>query len=78
MCSNRKLLARETVLSNVCERRMQSIIVEEIDWVTGYSLAVLLSRVVYVGPPLWFGGQSSWLQIRRPGYDSRLYQKKKM
>jgi ribosomal protein L37E len=30
-----------------------------------------------VGPPLWSSGQSSWLQIRRPGFDSRHYQKKK-
>jgi hypothetical protein len=28
-------------------------------------------------PPLWYSGQSSWLQIRRPGFDSRHYQKKK-
>jgi hypothetical protein len=28
-------------------------------------------------PPLWSSGQSSWLQIRRPGLDSRHYQKKK-
>jgi hypothetical protein len=28
-------------------------------------------------PPLWSSGQSSWLQIRRPGFDSRHYQKKK-
>jgi hypothetical protein len=27
-------------------------------------------------PPLWSSGQSSWLQIRRPGFDSRYYQKK--
>jgi hypothetical protein len=27
--------------------------------------------------PLWSSGQSSWLQIRRPGFDSRQYQKKK-
>jgi hypothetical protein len=27
-------------------------------------------------PPLWSSGQSSWLQIRRPGFDSRHYQKK--
>jgi hypothetical protein len=27
-------------------------------------------------PPLWSSGQSSWLQIRRPGLDSRHYQKK--
>jgi hypothetical protein len=26
--------------------------------------------------PLWSSGQSSWLQIRRPGFDSRHYQKK--
>jgi hypothetical protein len=30
------------------------------------------------GPPLWSSGQSSWLQIRRPGFDSRDYQKKKV
>jgi hypothetical protein len=29
------------------------------------------------GSPLWYSGQSSWLQIRRPGFDSRHYQKKK-
>jgi hypothetical protein len=29
---------------------------------------------MYVGPPLWSSGQSSWLQIRRPGFDSRHYQ----
>jgi hypothetical protein len=31
-----------------------------------------------VRPPLWSSGQSSWLQIRRPGFDSRHYQKKKV
>jgi hypothetical protein len=30
----------------------------------------------YTGPPLWSSDQSSWLQIRRPGFDSRHYQKK--
>jgi hypothetical protein len=29
-------------------------------------------------PPLWSSGQSSWLQIRMPGFDSRHYQKKKV
>jgi hypothetical protein len=29
-----------------------------------------------IGPPLWSSGQSFWLQIRRPGFDSRHYQKK--
>jgi hypothetical protein len=28
-------------------------------------------------PPLWSSGQSSWLQIQRPGFDSRHYQEKK-
>jgi hypothetical protein len=27
-------------------------------------------------PPLWSSGQSSWLQIRRPGFNSRHYHKK--
>jgi hypothetical protein len=27
---------------------------------------------------MWSSGQSSWLQIRRPGFDSRHYQKKKV
>jgi hypothetical protein len=34
-------------------------------------------RSYSVRPPLWSSGQSSWLQIRRPGFDSRHYQKKK-
>jgi hypothetical protein len=32
---------------------------------------------VCVWPPLWSSGQSSWLQIWRPGFDSRHYEKKK-
>jgi hypothetical protein len=31
----------------------------------------------WVQLPLWSSGQSSWLQIRRPGFDSRNYPKKK-
>jgi hypothetical protein len=27
-------------------------------------------------PSLWSSGQSSWLQIRRPGYESRHYHEK--
>jgi hypothetical protein len=30
-----------------------------------------------IRPPLWSSGQSPWLQIRRPGFDSRHYEKKK-
>jgi hypothetical protein len=29
-------------------------------------------------PPLWSSGESFWLQIRRPGFDSRRYQKEKI
>jgi hypothetical protein len=29
-------------------------------------------------PPLWSSGQRYWLQIQRPGFDSRHYQKKKV
>jgi hypothetical protein len=28
-----------------------------------------------MGQPLWSSGQSSWLQIRRPGFDSQHYHK---
>jgi hypothetical protein len=37
----------------------------------------LLLHIVCLRPPLWSSGQSSWLQIRRPGFNSRHYQKKK-
>jgi hypothetical protein len=38
-----------------------------------------IKQITYcVGPPLWSSGQSSWLQIRRPGFDSPHYQKKKV
>jgi hypothetical protein len=31
-------------------------------------------RVLLPRPPLWSSGQSSWLQIRKSGFDSRRYQ----
>jgi hypothetical protein len=37
-----------------------------------------LATVALKQPPLWSSGQSSWLQIRRPGFDSWHYQKKKV
>jgi hypothetical protein len=33
--------------------------------------------IIVYRPPLWSSGQSFWLQIRRPSFDSRHYQKKK-
>jgi hypothetical protein len=41
-----------------------------------YQRNILLSILHW--PPLWSSGQSSWLQIRRPGLDSRHYKKKKV
>jgi hypothetical protein len=38
---------------------------------------IMLSISIY-RPPLWSSGQSSLLQIQRPGFDSRHYQKKKV
>jgi hypothetical protein len=35
---------------------------------------IKVSPVGVDGPPLWSSGQSSWLQIRGPGFDSRHYQ----
>jgi hypothetical protein len=37
-----------------------------------------LSALQILWPPLWSSDQNSWLQIRRPGFDSRHYQKKKV
>jgi hypothetical protein len=34
--------------------------------------------IMFDGPPLWSIGQSSWLQVRKPGFDSRHHQKKKL
>jgi hypothetical protein len=38
----------------------------------------MILRYVLKKPPLWSSGQRSWIQIRRPGFDSRHYQKKKV
>jgi hypothetical protein len=43
----------------------------------GYESNLIGFKVKWV-PPLWSSGQSSWLQIRRPGFDSRHFQKKKV
>jgi hypothetical protein len=34
--------------------------------------------LLVIRSPLWSSGQSSWLQIRRPGFDSWHYQEKKV
>jgi hypothetical protein len=36
----------------------------------------LLHVYTIIPSPLWYSGQSSWLQIWRPEFDSRHYQKK--
>jgi hypothetical protein len=42
-----------------------------------YRVCILRQYCLRLWPPLWSSGQSSWLQIRRPRFDSRHYQKKK-
>jgi hypothetical protein len=43
------------------------------------TLSTQLSLVkLLLQPPLWCSGQSSWLEIRRPGFYSRHYQKNVM
>jgi hypothetical protein len=44
--------------------------------VNSYTSLILFIFIIH-WPPLWSSGQSSWLQIRRHGFDSRHYQKKK-
>jgi hypothetical protein len=41
-----------------------------------YELNLYICYVEESRPPLWSSGQSSWLQIRGLGFDSRHYQKK--
>jgi hypothetical protein len=60
--------ATSTVIQNVIHNRQNTL--DSTSRV--FQLYVDLPR-----PPLWSGGQSSWLQIRRPGFNSRHYQKKK-
>jgi hypothetical protein len=51
---------------------------ENIKWNAAAQLRKIPKRSLPLRPPLWSSGQSSWLQIRRPGFDSRHYQKKKV
>jgi hypothetical protein len=44
----------------------------------GIKVKVNLSLCLLNWPPLWSSGQSSWLQIRRLGFDFRHYQKIKV
>jgi hypothetical protein len=43
-----------------------------------YYLLLFVFFYILTRPPLWSSGQSSWLQIRRPGFDARNFQKKKV
>jgi hypothetical protein len=42
------------------------------------SLQMKIALISHEGPPLWSSGQTSWLKIRRTGFDSRHYLKKKL
>jgi hypothetical protein len=39
-----------------------------------YFSLCIFEHYVFIGSPLWSSGHSSWLQIQRPGFDSRRYQ----
>jgi hypothetical protein len=47
-------------------------------WKSNFSYLINLKCMSSLGPPLWSSGQSSLLQIRRPEFDSRHFQKKKV
>jgi hypothetical protein len=34
---------------------------------------IIFTSIVFIRPPPWSSGQSSWLQIQRSGFDSRRY-----
>jgi hypothetical protein len=55
-------------------------ILPDLSWIrpTGFHCLWFRNTNSFTGPPLWSSGQSSWIQIRRPGFDSRHYQKKKV
>jgi hypothetical protein len=42
------------------------------------TITFFYSSLALTRPPLWCSGESSWLQIRRNGFDSRHYEKKKV
>jgi hypothetical protein len=65
---NRIITRNQSVLHNVQDYVMRN---QYIKIVKKKSKAIPVT-----GPPLWPSGQISWLQIRRPGLDSRHYQKK--
>jgi hypothetical protein len=46
------------------ERRKSTLILDDVR-------NVLITLLPSNGPPLWSSGQSSWLQIRRPWFDSQ-------
>jgi hypothetical protein len=62
-----KLMQTQSILSSLTAQRTVPL----------YFSLLIFVYLFNDGPPLWSSGQSSWLQIRRPGLDSRHYQKKK-
>jgi hypothetical protein len=47
-------------------------------WIAPWVHMYFAYMFVYRGPPLCYSGHSSCIQIRRSGFDSRHYQKKKV
>jgi hypothetical protein len=64
-------------LSDISDFHRSSPAVGAVDWTPDLFCFLLyfFQPLLTTRPPLWSSGQSSWLQIRRPGIDSRHYQK---
>jgi hypothetical protein len=70
-------LEKVTLVTNICSAAVESTVhsysgieyfVHKIIWI------IYICYVEEIKPPLWFSGQSSWLQIQRPGLDPRHHQ----
>jgi hypothetical protein len=58
-------------LTRVCLKIITAKITKILADLSPFSLIWISQQLGKKGPPLWSSGQSSWLQIRRPGFDSR-------
>jgi hypothetical protein len=73
--------AREGQNLTIVQRKLRKSIMKEAKNHMRFDSKEYIYIYIYIyiyclRPPLWSSGQSSWLQIRRPGFDSRNYQKK--
>jgi hypothetical protein len=62
-----KLLKTTTCMNNTSNIKKQDTTMLQV-------ACILLTMKVGIWPLLWSSGQSSWLQIKRSGFDSQRYQ----